>query len=48
MASTAEKFANEKLNVETKLENVNSLLEKVCEEKRQLESNFNKVLDEEN
>ena len=48
MTSTAEKYANEKLNVETKLENVNSLLKKVLEEKRQLEFNFNKVLQDEN
>ena len=48
MVINTEKLTNQKHDAEKKLENVNSLLEKVFEEKQQLESNFNKVMNDEN
>lgn len=48
MAINTEQLTNEKHDAIKKLENVNSLLEKVFSEKQQLESNLNKVMNDEN
>ena len=48
MAINTEQLTNEKHDAIKKLENVNSLLEKVFSEKQQLESNFNKIMSDEN
>ena len=48
MVINTEQLTNEKHDAIKKLENANSLLEKVFSEKQQLESNLNKIMNDEN